>query len=76
MVSIKELEIIGYSSTLPTESGWYYVVWDKNDANERLLLHKAYLHVGEWGVNWGWDEEDDPERINDEQIKSMLFKKA
>lgn len=75
MVSIKELEIIGYSSTLPTESGWYYVVWDKNDP-KGIYLHRVYLYAGECGLTWRWDKEDDPELIGDERIKNMLFKKA
>ena len=75
MDTIKAREVIGYSSTPPTQNGWYFVFWDKNDKNE-TTPHRVYLYAGECGLTWRWDEEDDPELIGDERIKNMLFKKA
>jgi len=60
----------GYSSTKPTADGWYHVTFEPGYGS------KVYLWVSEYGISWGYDQEDDSEMINSEEIESMLFKKA
>lgn len=65
----KALRLIGYSSDKPTENGWYHVIFEPSD-----MPRLVYLRVGEYGLTWGYDMEDDPELISEEN--QALFKKA
>lgn len=72
MDTTKALGFIGHSPDIPIAPGWYYVVFETDGFPIRV-----YLRPGEPGrITWGWDEEDDPELIDSEDIKFMLFKKV
>lgn len=46
---------------MKNQDGWYLV--DFKDGDPPITV---WLWFGEWGVNWGWDEADDPEALPDE----------
>lgn len=71
MDTTKTLQLIGYSSDVPTIDGWYHVIMC-----DRELPQLLYLRFVDGRVLWGWDVEDDPEFIGEDEQLGMLFKKA
>lgn len=71
MDTTKALTLVGYSADIPTSPGWYHVIFEPGG-----FPSLVYLRVGDGRITWGWDVEDDPELIDSEDIKSMMFKKA
>lgn len=71
--SLNALNLLGYTLEKPTEDGWYFVIFEPGDYPKRI-----YLHVTEYGISWGWDEEDDPEMIESSvsDLDLVLYKKA
>lgn len=75
MGTIKPLQLIGYTSDVPTEPGWYYVIWELRRFPSLIYIRPTVID-GNKRITWGWDIEDDPELIDAEEVSAMMFKRS